>query len=240
MAKRKLYWLCGIGALLLTFGITALGAAVKHEPSFYRQSRIPASSERKVLGHNFMSKFGQMLADRKQETWDCDVTEKEMNSFFAEIFDQMGETEGLRKLGISSPSVILLDDMHVRLAFRYGSGFFSTVISYDLKIWLVPKEPNVIAVEFLRARAGALPISNRSILQQLSDFAQKQNFQVNLYRHEGHSVAVIDLRNEPQNAASILTMLKIEPHRLSIRGKTLPSGLSPLDASRDFNKLASP
>ena len=114
-----------------------------------------------------------MLANRKQETWGCDISKAELNSFFEEAFDQIGETEGLRKVGISATSVILEKDS-VRLAFRYGRGMFSTVISYDLKIWLVPKEPNVIAVQILHARAGAMPISSRTILQQLSDFARSK------------------------------------------------------------------
>lgn len=238
MSKRKLYWMCGITMLFLAGTLTALGAAAKHEPTFYRQGQIPPSEGRKDLSNQFVSKFGQMLANRKEEKWDCKVSEAEINSFFEEIFDQMGETEGLRKLGISAPNVTLEED-RVRLAFRYGSGLVSTVISYDLQIWLVPKEPNVVAVKFLSARAGALPISNRSILQQLSEFAQKQNFRVSLYRHEGYSVAVIDLRSDPQHSSSIMTTLKVEGHKLIIQGKTLENALPPQEPRREPKKAAS-
>ncbi len=238
MSKRKLYWLSATTVLLLTGALTALGAAAKHEPSFYRLGQIPASEGRKDLSSQFVRSFGQMLANRKQETWDCVVTQAEINSFFEEIFDQMGEMEGLRKLGISAPNVTL-EENRVRLAFRYGSGVFSTVISYELEIWLVPKEPNVVAVKFLSARAGALPISNRSILQKLSEFAQKQNYRVSLYRHEGHSVAVIDLRSDPQHPASILTMLKVEGQKLFLRGKTLENALPLLEPTRDTKKASS-
>ena len=228
MQKRKLYWAFVLTALFLACGLTALGAAVKHEPSFYRNSQVPPSDARKELASTFFRNFSQMLADikGKQLAWGCDATEVQMNSFFEEIFDQMGETEGLRKLGISAANVVL-EEERVRLAFRYGTGAFSTIISYDLKIWLVPKEPNVIAVEILRARAGALPISSRTILQQLSDYATKQNYKVTLYRHEGHSVALIDLQGD-QQATGVMTLMKTGTNSLSIRGRTLENVLPPL------------
>ena len=135
MRKHKLWW-CGIAVFFLAGGFTALGAVVEHEPSFYLQSQIPPSGTYVAIQY-VPRNFGQMLANRKQETWGCDISEAELNSFFEEAFDQIGETEGLAT-GISAPSVILEKDS-VRLAFRYGRGMFSTVISYDLKIWLVPE-----------------------------------------------------------------------------------------------------
>jgi hypothetical protein len=208
---------------IVTGAVSTLGAVVKHEPNFYRQSQVPASEARVALANEFFNNFLQMIANinsQEKETWGCDATEAQLNSFFDEIWVKKGEAEGLRELGMSSPSVVLEND-HVRLAFRYGSGWFSTVISYDLKIWLVPKEPNVIAVEIQSARAGALPISNRTILNQLTDFARKQNFKVNLFRHEGNTVAVIDLQGDQPRPKAVLTALEIQPNRLIIRGKTL-------------------
>jgi hypothetical protein len=238
MRKRKLFGLCGITVLVLAGGLTALAATVKHEPSFYRQSQAPPSKERTELAYTFVRHFGQMMQDRgRKEIWGCNATEAEMNSFFAEMLMQQGEAEGLRNLGISGPSVFLEQD-HLRLGFRYGSGWFSTIISYELKVWLVPKEANVIAVEVLRARAGALPISNQSILQQLSEFARKQNYRVTLYRHEGNSVAIIDLQGDQQQPKNILTALTIAPNLLSIRGRTLEHGLTPLDPAKEAKIIA--
>lgn len=222
MPGRKTIVLCGIAGLVLATGITALGAVVKHEPNFYRQTQLPEGSGRKELALKCFSDFSQMVKDKdaKRPKWGCDVTEAQLNSFFSEIFAERGESEGLRKIGISSPSVVLETENQLRLAFRYDSGWFSTVVSYQLKIWLVPKEPNVIAVEFLSARAGALPISSQSILQQLIDVARKQEFKVNLYRHEGNSVAVIQLQPTENHPTWQLTTLQVSPDKLSIRGKT--------------------
>lgn len=221
MPGRKSLILFGIAGIALASGLTALGAVVKHEPNFYRQTQLPDGDGRKQLALKCFSDFSQMVKDKeaKRPQWGCDVSESQLNSFFCEIFAERGEAEGLRRIGISSPSVVLSDD-HVRLAFRYEVGWFSTVISYDLKIWLVPKEANVIAVEILSARAGALPISSQSILQQLVEVARKQEFKVNLYRHDGNSVAVIQLQPGESHPTWMLTALQVSPNKLSIRGKT--------------------
>jgi hypothetical protein len=249
MRKRKMIVLVGGSFLLIAIGLSALGAVVKHEPNFYRQNETPPGEARKELGYAFLTQFAQMLADRTagRETWSCDVTEAQVNCFFEEIFVQQGEAEGLRSLGISSPRVTFEDPPldadgnperggFARLAFRYGSGWFSTVISYQLKIWLVPREANTIAVEIQSARAGALPISKQSILNQLADYARKQNFKVNLYRHDGNPVALIDLDGDQPHPRSRTTELQISANSLKIRGQTLEHAV----AAPDPTKFKSP
>lgn len=227
MQKRKMWWLAA-AFFLLAGSVTAFGVVAKHEPTFYRDGRIPPSEARRDLANNFVSQFGQMMLHMKArtETWGCEVSEAQLNCFFSEAFNQLGEAEGLRKLGISKPCVAL-EDNRVRLGFRYGSGWFSTVISYDLEVWVVPREPNVIAVKILRARAGAIPISSQSILQQLSEFGRQQNYKVTLYRHEGNAVAVIELEPYQPHPWKILTALKVDHGKLSIQGRTLEHALGP-------------
>jgi hypothetical protein len=227
MQKKKMSWLCGVTFLIVGGGLTTLTILVKHEPAFYLEKEIPPSEERKAASNAFLRDFGQMILSMKQESWHCDISEAQLNSFFEEKFMEWGEGESLRKMGITSPRVCLEQDS-MRFAFRYGRGWFSSVISYDLKIWLVPKEPNVIALEVLRARAGGLPISSRAILQQLSEYAQNQNYKVTLYRHESNPVAVIELQQYQPQSSRILTGLHVQAEKLTIQGKTLEHALPPL------------
>jgi hypothetical protein len=231
MRKGKWFGLCGVVALLIGAGLATLVVALKHEPNFYHESQVAPGEGRRYLANECLAKFGQMTKDSDAglEKWGCDTSEAQLNSFFAEIFPQLGEGENLHSLGIGPP-VLTLDDDQMRLAFRYGSGWFSTVVSYELKIWLVSKEPNVVAVEIVNARAGAVPISNQSILQQLSEYGRKQNKKVNLYRHEGHSVAVIGLQAEQDpHPKWILTCVHVERDHLKIRGKTPDYALRPVE-----------
>jgi hypothetical protein len=229
MPGRKFILMTAFGVIVLAAGLAVLGSFVKHKPNFYHQTQLPAADARKQIGLACSGKFMQMVLDKnaKKPDWFCDVSEAELNCFMQEVFPEKGESEGLRKLGISSPSVVLEEGNHLRLAFRYDTGWISTIISYDIKIWLVQKDPNVIAVEFQSARAGAVPISSQAILQQLCDFGRKLDYKVNLYRHQGNSVAVIQMMPNEIHPTWILTGLKVKDKKLSIHGKTLDHAVPP-------------
>ncbi len=226
MEKRKVGWLFIVAGVFLAGSVAAIGAVVKHEPNFYREAQLPPGSLRTESATMFVSSLSQMVADRKtRPEWSCSLTQTQINSFLDETFVQWGEAESLRKLGVHSPNVVLEDDK-IRLAFRYGSGWFSTVISYELKIWLVPKETNVIAIEVLNSRAGALPITSHTVINQLSEFLRKHNFKVTLYRHERNMVVVVDLENDQPHAAHPLTALTVKSEGLLIAGRTVEHALA--------------
>jgi len=220
MRKRKAC-LFGLYAGLFMAAVLACGAvALKHDPHFYRACDLEPSAERKRLSIKFAGDFVQLLADVKggdPKGWEISFTETGINSFFQEDFVNYGEAENLRKLGISEPRVSFEED-RIRCAFRYGSGFWSTVVSYDVKIWAVPKEPNVLAVEVLGRRAGALPISAQSLLTQLTEMAARHNVEVTAYRHEGHPVALIRFQADQARPTANLACIRTEPGTLIVRG----------------------
>jgi hypothetical protein len=220
MRKRKAC-LCGLYSALFFAAVLACGAlALKHDPHFYRGGDIEASAERKRLSVKFAGDFVQLLADVKggdPKGWEVSFTEIGINSFFQEDFVNYGEAENLRKVGVSEPRVSFEDD-RIRFAFRYGTGFWSTVVSYDVRIWAVPKEPNVVAVEVLGRRAGALPIPSQSLLTQLTELGARQNVEVTAYRHEGHPVALIRFQADQVRPTANLACIRTEPGTLTIRG----------------------
>src|SRR5258707_5132211 len=132
MRTKKAY-LLSLGSGLLTAALVAGAAlALKHDPHFYHASDFPPSAERKQLSIKFVGDFMQMLADVKggdQKPWEVSFTENGINSFFQEDLVSLGEAENLRKLGVSEPRVTF-DQDRIRVAFRYGSGIWSTVRSY--------------------------------------------------------------------------------------------------------------
>ena len=237
MRKRKWFGLCCVAVILIGAGSTALAIALKHVPNFYVQSQVEPGDARNFLANQYLSRLAQMMTDKKEDIWGCTASEAQLNSFFEVHFSKMGEAESLRKLGINDP-VVAMEKDHVRLGFRYGAGWFSTIVSYELKIWLVPKEANTIAVEIVNARAGAVPISSQSILQQLSEFARSQNMKVSLFRHEGHPVAVIGLQAEqdPHPKWLLTTVAIDEKNQLVIRGETPAYARRPLSLPPDSGK----
>jgi hypothetical protein len=245
MRKKKACLLCLYSGLCFAALVLGLGIALKHEPHFYAAGDLEAGAERKRLSIKFFADFLQMVADVKANDpnrWETSFNDIELNSFFQEDFVNYREADSLRKVGASEPRAAI-DKDRIRLAFRYGSGFWSTVVSYDLHLWTVPKEPNVLAVEVLARRAGALPLPSQSLVDALIDLANRhnaeavqdnkaepkrealfgdasapRNIEVTAYRHEGRPVALIRFQADQAHPNMHLPMLCAEPGELRITG----------------------
>src|SRR4029077_19716374 len=114
--------------------------------------------------------------------------------------------------GIAQPRLVF-DKERVHLAFRYGRGLFSTVVSIDLRVWLVPKEQNVIALEVEGFRAGALPIATKSLLEKVAEVARAKGVSVNWYRDKGtgHAVAILRFQEDQPRPTFLLEAVELNP-----------------------------
>ena len=221
--RKKVCLWCGVLALLLGGTGTILALLLKHEPSFYERATIPESEDRRRQSDAFFAKFSQMLinvgVDRDGD-WHFQFSESELNSFFDEGFVRLGEAENFQRIGISQPRIALEDDQ-LRLAFRYGTGWFSTIVSLELRIW-APKEPNLLAVEVRSRRAGGLPISSLALLKELSELAKRHNIDITPYRYNGNPVALVRFNSsERARPSMMLSDLKVTPGSLTISGQTM-------------------
>ena len=232
---RKTFLLGIAVALLLAGGVSvALILLVQHEPSDYSRAAVPPGEEREAQSKAFLVHFTKLMNDIQSDdgaaenNWEAEFTEQQVNSFFEEGFVRTGIDEKLLPEGISEPRVTVEADK-LRLMFRYGSGAWTSVISIDLRVWLAGGEPNVVAMELQRFRAGSLPISAQSLLNRISDALRRNNVEVTWYRHEGNPVAVLRFSSDPQHSTVQLKNLKLEPGRILLQGSSSDgSGVSGL------------
>jgi len=225
MRKKKTLILASL-SLLLTAGIvTAMILMAMHEPGFYRRAEVSPGKVRKEMSGAFVGQFAKLLNYWKdwRGEWNVSFTEAQINSFFAEDFvgpDAGNSAAVLAQQGIADPRIIMENDK-LRLAFRYGTGAWSTVLSYDLKLWLAPKEVNVVCVEILGRHAGALPIGTQSLLNEFSELAGKQGIEVTWYRHEGNPVALIRFQANGSRPTAQLRRLDVKQGWITIGGLSL-------------------
>lgn len=231
--NQILFILIALVAITIIGGVGAVGYLLKIEPDFYVNCTVPEGKDRKKMSAEFLGVFSQLagyIADYSREPWQVSFTQDQINSYFAEDFVRLGDAAHLQQQGISEPRVVFEKD-RMRLAFRYGSSLWSTVFSFDVRTWLAPEEPNVVAVEFLGRNAGALPISAKSFLDQISDLAKRNKIELVWFRHNGNPVALLHLTTGRERPGAQLQQLRIENGKLSIGGLSIEPGQALTDAA---------
>jgi hypothetical protein len=225
--KRILFW-GGLACLVLGGGIGVLLVLLHHEPAFYNRAHMPPGKERRDASMQFMARLYEVYDHFKDEgdyakkikQWNHIFTAEQINCFLAEDFVRGNLGDALERKGISAPRVAI-DGDRLRLAFRYGNDWWSTVVSLDLRVWLVPKEINVVALEIVGRRAGAVPISAQFFLDQIMDIGKRHNVDVTLYRHEGNPVALMRFQSDRMKPAAQLRRLELRPGTITICGAPL-------------------
>jgi hypothetical protein len=218
--SRKSVFFTAASALLVFGGGGTLALLVFHEPSFYLRAVPDPGVERKQRSGRFIQEFVRFTQDvRHYAEWSATFDEACINSYFEEQFVQSGVAERVLPDKVSAPRIAIEPD-RLRLGFRYGRGALSTVISIDMGIWLVNKEPNVIALELRGLRAGALPISAQSLLEQLSEVARQSHIDVTWYRYQGNPVALLRFQPSQDRPSIRFEQLAFGDRSIGIRGRS--------------------
>lgn len=216
--------LLGVGVVLLVAGLAAgLVVLARHEPEFYRRLAQAPGKDRKQNSSDFITKFANLLSNvLSDRTWGDTFTVDQINGYFDEDFARNGNMEKALPDGFHAPR-LAIDEDRLRLAVRYGRGWWSTVVSVDLRVWPVPKEFNVVALEIQGIRAGLLPVSSRSLLEKISEVAQQQHIDVSWYRYNRNPVALLRFQADKAAPTVQLDRLELHPGKLVICGNPIPA-----------------
>ncbi|HEX3314551.1 MAG TPA: hypothetical protein VHR72_06635 [Gemmataceae bacterium] len=219
-----------LGGLLVVSLLATAAILIVHVPTFHIRADEPAGNSRDEASSEFFLRASSFLATFSggKGQWTYSFTQKQFNSFFQEDFIRFGDADRFRNVGFTEPRVEF-DEDRIRLAFRYGEGKWSTILSYEVKAWVSSSEPNVIVVEFLRCRAGALPAPTQQVFQELTELAQQHNIDIDWYRHATHPVAVVHFQVDRARPTAQISSLKASPGKLTITGVTFDPLQSPIE-----------
>jgi hypothetical protein len=221
MMRRKSV-LVGLALVLgLTGSIGGLLLLFLHEPELYRKAAVPAGPERKKRSREFYnrsSKVSGYIYNGEEREWCEEFTQDQINSYFEEDFVRSGVAERMLPEGIRAPRIAIQPD-NIRLAFRYDP--WRTVISIDMRMWLAPQQPNVVALEIKGLYTGALPIAAQSLLERISDTGRGHDLEVTWYRLDnGNPVALLRLQADQKRATVQLRRLEVHDGRIVIGGSS--------------------
>ncbi len=222
MSRRSLIVSLSCLLLGLVFLALILFALLRYEPHWYKQASLPPGPERFKQSQGFLEHLTGLISDYSCGEWMTRFTDTQLNSYIEEDFPRHGL---VLPEGISEPR-ISFDTDRIRLAFRYGRGLFSTVIGIDLRVWLAVQERTDLVLELEGFRAGALPISARSVLEKVSEFGRQCGIGVTWYRDQetGHPVAVLRFQDDQPKPTLELQAVQPEPGALTIRGRSTDTG----------------
>jgi hypothetical protein len=220
MSRRSFLLALGILAVLAGAAGTAVLALVRYEPQRFAEAVLPPGDERTRYSQEFYTAFSQLYSDLGADReWDARFTERQINSYLSEGFVQSRLSEHLLPEHISEPRVLLEPD-RVRVGFRYGSGFWSTLISVDLRLWLSGREPNVLMLQLDGFHAGALPIWMQSVLEGVSEVGRQNGIDVTWYRHDGRPVALLRFQADKPRPTLHLRAICLEDGVIHIQGSS--------------------
>ena len=232
----------GVVSLLLGGVCLVLFLLIRHELEWYTRAAVPPGPQRAKNSEKFYSEFLELMNPPETGTkWYAQFTDDQINSFFEEGLVQTGLDKRLLPEGVKQPRVAI-EPGRLRLAFRYGHGTWSTVISIDLGIWLAAREQNAVVIEVENFRAGALPIAAQSILQDVTTAIRQNNsnIEVTWYRNPetGSPCAVVRfLSADQQRPSMLLDAVQLEKGKMTIHCSSY-SELNQLRAMLNLPALA--
>lgn len=204
----------GCVCALALVGGAALWYLARQAPEFYRQAVLRSPAQRDADARQFLRHTSQLLSDIENERrWEAAFTQEQVNGWLAEDFVQ--DHASLLPPSIAEPRVAFHEGS-VTLAFCARRGLLTTVVSLELACW-VP-EPNLLAVQLRRTRAGAVPVSIQGFLRRLAEESPRRGWNIEWKRSEGMLVALVRLALESEGNEPVLDEIDVRDGILYLAG----------------------
>lgn len=216
------------GLLLLAVVLVAGGVlawVAKREPDFYAQAMaVPPQADDPKRASDTQTRISELVIALTNPyaapgDWSYTFSADELNAFLREDEDNVMLLRP-RLDGFDDPRVAIQED-RLLIGGRVGDGLFSTVLSVEVRAWLVGGEPNTFAVELVAVRAGMLPLNKRWVMDKLSEYAVKHNAEVTWYRGGPNPVAVCRVRVNQTQPDLHLQAVDVADDRITFGGKGL-------------------
>lgn len=203
--------------LLLAVGgvLGGLWVLLKREPTDYLAA-VPAHADDAEVAAAVITKSSDFRTNlRLRPQWSATFTADEVNAF---LRDQLTERAEVYGFTLSEPRVVGRGDK-LMLAARLGEGQLSTVVTLEVRAWLVGTERNTVAVELGVLRAGALPLGSHWLMDRISEAVQEYNMAVTWYRNEGRPVGLFRLYADQPRPPTLLRSVTITDGALTVIGR---------------------
>jgi uncharacterized protein YpmS len=209
--------LSGILAAILVVALLSLYVAVCYEPAFYFDA-LEVDDALLEKGSNRMLQQTVALtgAVKKEGDWEALFTAEQINGWLA--VDMVENHPKLLPPYLYDPRV-MIQPRGITVACRYEHDGLNTVLSLTFEPYM--PEPNVIAMRFVNARAGLLPIPLGNVLERFTEAAHDMQWHVT-WRHAGSDpVAMLSFPFDDDKRTMQMKTIRLGDGEIYVAGSTV-------------------
>jgi hypothetical protein len=219
MSRRtRLLLFVGAGlASLAVLVLLGLYIAARHEPTFYRKALEIDAAVLEKASDSMLQKAAEIESDvNRPGRWKTVITAEEINGWLA--VDMVKNHPNTLPPTMHDPRVAIRPN-EVIVGCRFETGGINTVLSLTLQPCMA--ESNVLALRIVRARAGAIPMPLKRVLDAVSAAARDMQFRLQWRQSGNDPVALLSLREDPDADRSVrIESIVVSDGEISIIGVT--------------------
>lgn len=238
--KRRRSILLTLLILLVTVAGSVSGTYffARKQPDFYRDASRETVDD-PIHAAEIFTRYGDVRNDiLNAPEWAASFEADKVNAFLREHFAKGASLEKSLDRRLTNPRVAVDGDKLI-LAATYQAAPFAewesdsttTVVSIELKLWVVPKQPCTVAVEVIAMKAGAIPIGSQRYLDRLAESARDNNIDVTWYRKDGHPVGLFRFYANQPRPTRFIRAVTVGDGRFTLTGRNIPEGAAPAEAA---------
>ena len=220
---RKFLQILGLCFVILPviFGALFLGIhiASRQEPQFYRHALEQEAGEEAEAGDQLEQRVLTLHNEtRRTGNWQATFTDSQINGWLAS--DLTEKFSGVLPPEFQNPRVSI-ESGRALLACGYTDPPIQTVLSMEVDVHLT-EQPNVIAIQIHKARAGKLPVPLVRVLNVVSVFARRAEIDLKWMQFEGDPVAELTIPDHREEMKTLLHLEALELHdgKIYLAGRT--------------------
>lgn len=199
---------------LISLGLTAcvllalwgVYRASKHVPTFYSQALATDAAVLEQANDEMGSRATALASDvRREGEWNAIFTAQQINGWLAVDLPRLHpgalpeDVSGLR---------VAVEAGRATVGFRIKSGGLAIV--YSVEVEMTISEPNVVAIRFVRARAGGLPLPLSQVLDTVTDAARRLELPLRWAQADGDPVALVTVARDTGAGRDATTLDTLE------------------------------
>ncbi|REJ66316.1 MAG: hypothetical protein DWQ31_14680 [Planctomycetota bacterium] len=214
---RKRLLVAIVAILVLGGGGWATYRAARHVPQFYSEALVQRADTARTASGKMRRQMAALASDTQRTgSWTETFTVAEINGWLT--VDLLEKHAGSLPPGVSNPRVSITPSA-AQIGCQSDQPWPGMVYTITVEPYVAG--PNLLAVRFRDARAGALPMPLGSIIDEVSAAAAESGVRLTWQQSDGDPVLLLPLAEINGSERAVLESIELTDGAIRFRGHTL-------------------